>query len=156
MLLAGGDLRVPARLLLVVGGGADVREAEVGVDRRAHPRCLDAGVRGFFGEDGVEAPVVDAESAVLLVDCHRDEAVLAGLREELAGDEVLLAPLLVVRDYFLLEEAGESSRGNPRVRLRRGAANRLQLTTAMGNLPFGVVTIASWERYALPSAYWFR
>ena len=64
----------------------------------------DAAAGHLLGDDGVVAEVGCPAAAVLLVELEAEQALLAGLEPDLAVDDAVGLPLLVVGDDLLLEE----------------------------------------------------
>ncbi len=92
----------PALLLLGGPQRADVGDDDVGVDREAEPARAD--LRDLLGDDHAVAEVLDAGAAVLLVDVEAQQALVAGLLPDLAGDLTVLLPLVVEGDDLALHE----------------------------------------------------
>ena len=105
----GPYARQPPPLLGVVGQVGQVGEDHVGLEVRAqqgghHPELL-----CLLGQDAVEPEVVQAGTAVLLGYVEPQCTELSQAGEQLSRHQVLLRPLVVVRDDLPLEERPDAA-----------------------------------------------
>ena len=95
----------PALLLLVVRAGDEVGDDHV-VEQRER-RAVDPAVGHLLADHHVVAEVGRAPAAVLLVELEPEQPLRAGLRPDLAVDDPVLLPLVVVGDDLLVEERAD-------------------------------------------------
>ena len=110
----------PALLLLVGGEVAQVRRRR---RRCAAPKPTPlAPMRvDLLVEDGVVAEVADPAAAVLLLDVHPEQPLLAAGEPHLARDDAVLLPLVVEGDDGLLRPGPDHRPGSRRARPRTGS-----------------------------------
>ena len=77
----------------------------------------------FLGDDGIEAEVVRATSAILLWHVEPDEAVLAGSNVRRLVDDSVALPLFGVRGYLPLQVLPGGLREAARARRRRSVVS---------------------------------
>ena len=102
--LARADPREPSSLLLLVGEGEEVGEADVVVERPAETGGVHARPLDLLGDDDVVPEVAHAAAAEVLGHGHAEEALRTRLGEEVAVDDPRSLPLVVVRDELLGDE----------------------------------------------------
>ena len=146
-LLAAGQVGEPALLLLVVRAGDEVGHDHV-VEQRER-RAVDAAVGHLLADHHVVAEVGRAPAAVLLVELEAEQSLRAGLGPDLAVDDPVLLPLVVVGDDLLVEEGADrvaeglvllvEDLARHRSPLRCGAAHRDSKTVTNGRVTLPVM-----------------
>lgn len=100
--LPAAEPRQPALLLLLGGQVGQIGLNHIVLQGEAQAAVVTAGV--LLTDDRVVAEVADPAAAVLLRYRHPEEALLAGLDPDVAVDDALLLPTIVVRSGVQLEE----------------------------------------------------